>query len=46
MPRTKKPSCAVCGQRRCVQSAGCVEYRTKGTLNGVPTQIIRWNDPK
>ena len=48
----KKPSCGVCGQRRCVQTTACVQQRTKGYVdNGDGTfttheTVTPWPQPK
>lgn len=44
--KKKSKSCPVCGQRPCVKSSGCVEYKTLGTLNGVPTVIYTYGPSK
>ena len=39
----KKTSCPVCGQRRCTESPACVEFKTRGTIDGLPTTIITYD---
>ncbi len=36
--KKKKKSCPVCGQRPCVKSKYCIEYKKFGTKDGRPVE--------